>query len=166
MSRIQHLLSCACVAALLGAANPAAAQTAGTYTGVNSQGKPVEVKLVDDGVGGLILESLVMFWTADCTRSGPGREVAWGVGSNTAVTSSTVDVEFRGNGLYEKWRLVFDGGSVSGTFTGRTPEFTDIETSTRSVQRCDSGNLTFSASQSTPAILPLRLPAGAAVQLR
>ena len=141
------------------------AQSAGTYAGLNSQGNTVEIALVDDGAGGLLVESLTMFWTADCTRSGPGRSVAWGVGSQAPVVTGPIDLEFSGNALYEKWSLVFSGNTVTGTFTGRTPEFTDIATSSRKVQRCDSGPLSFSANL-TPGAAARRLAPGQWLQLR
>jgi hypothetical protein len=131
--------------------NPvASAQSAGVYAGLNSQGKPVEITVADDGLGGLQLTSALMFWTADCTRSGPGREVAWGVGANTPIVGNQLNTEFRSNGLYEKWSYVFSGNTVTGTFMGRTPEFTDVSSSTRKVQLCDSGNLSFSADLAVP----------------
>jgi hypothetical protein len=163
----EPMFRAAAVAAVLLAAGgtSALAQSAGTYTGTNSQGKTVEVTLADEGAG-LRITSLLMFWSADCTRSGPGRDVAWGVGAQEPVTGGSQTYEFRGNGLYERWTLNFDGSAVTGTFTARTPEFTDVATSTRSVQLCNSGSLTFSANlQPVPSLQPT-LKAGEAVQLR
>ncbi len=165
MIRIKlHLVAATCALCLL---HPlASAQTAGVYVGLNSQGKPVEITLADDGLGGLQLTSALMFWTADCTRSGPGREVAWGVGANTPIVGNQLNTEFRSNGLYEKWTFVFSGNTVTGTFMGRTPEFTDIASSTRKVQLCDSGNLSFSADQAVPTTTRQGLKPGETMRLQ
>lgn len=150
---------------LLCAAAPA--QTIGHYEGTTSQGQFISIDVVDDGAGGNAFGGGLVFWEADCTRSGPGRGVGWGVGTTIPFSGNKLSTEFRFNTLYEKWKMTFSGSSVSGTFLGRTPEFTDPNTSTKSVQLCDSGMLSFSADLMPPALVGHALPApGQALKLK
>lgn len=128
------------------AASSASAQVVGTYQGVTSQGQFVEVQLIQDANGALAFGGGTVFWQASCTRSGPGRTVAWGIGASTPLDGQSVTHEFRGNSLYERWRMLFAGNTVSGNFIGRTPEYVDPFSSTRQVQLCDSGNISFTAT--------------------
>ncbi len=128
------------------AAGTASAQVVGLYQGVTSQGQLIEIQLIEDANGTLAFGGGTVFWQATCTRSGPGRTVAWGIGASTPLDGQQVTHEFRGNSLYERWRMLFAGNTVSGNFTGRTPEFVDPFSSSRQVQLCDSGNLSFTAT--------------------
>jgi hypothetical protein len=139
-------------------ASTASAQTFGTYEGLTSQGKFMSLDVVDDGLGGTAFGGGLVFWDADCSKSGPGRSVAWGVGTSIPFGGTKVSAEFKFNMLYEKWKLTFSGSTVTGTFLGRTPEFVDVNTSTKSVEMCDSGTLTFSATLAPP-LAARRLPA-------
>jgi hypothetical protein len=138
--------SMAAVGGLWMLAQAASAQTIGHYEGTTSQGNLMSIDVVDDGSGGTAFGGGLVFWQATCSKSGPGRNVAWGVGTNQPFSGNKVNAEFSFNMLYEKWKLTFSGNSVSGTFLGRTPEFTDVSTSTKAVELCDSGSLSFSAN--------------------
>ena len=132
------------------------AQPLGHYNGTTSQGSPVSFDVVDDGSGGVIVAGFSMSWTASCTRSGPGRGVGWGVWANSPVVDNKTAFELAYNMVYEKVRMSFrqQGEVVSGSFLGRTPEFVDVTSSTRLVEMCDSGALTFEArrdASSAPA---------------
>ncbi|HEX5684494.1 MAG TPA: hypothetical protein VFY73_10730 [Ideonella sp.] len=133
---------------LLAAAAPA--QTIGHYQGTTSQGHFISINVVDDGAGGNAFGGGQVLWEANCTKSGPGRLVSWALGTFIPFSGKKFATEFRLNSLYEKWKLTFRGNSVSGTFLGRTPEFTDPATSTKSVQLCDSGLLSFTATLTAP----------------
>lgn len=122
------------------------AQVVGLYQGITSQGQLIEIQLIEDANGALAFGGGTVFWQATCTRSGPGRTVAWGIGASTPLEGQAVTHEFRGNSLYERWRMVFAGNTVSGNFIGRTPEYVDPFASSRQVQLCDSGNLSFTAT--------------------
>ena len=128
------------------AAGTTSAQVAGLYQGVTSQGQLIEIQLIENRIGTLVFSGGTVFWQATCTRSGPGRTVAWGIGASTPLDGQQVTHEFRGNSLYERWRMFFAGNNVSGTFVGRTPEYVDPFASSRQVQLCDSGTLNFTAT--------------------
>ena len=155
MIRTLHRLLPATLAplALTCLAGNAGAQQIGLYTGTTSQGNNFEVRVVDDGFGNPLLESLTVFWTATCTKSGPGRGVAWGVGSGAPIVDRKIAAEYRFNMLYEKFDLKFNasGSSVTGKFQARTPEFEDATNSVSSVERCDSGALTLSGDYQVPS---------------
>lgn len=157
-------------AATLGAlwllATAAPAQTIGHYEGTTSQGHPISFDVIDDGAGGNAFGGGGAFWEADCSKSGPGRNAAWGVGTNIPFSGNKVMVEFRFNALYQKWKITFSGSSASGTFLGRTPEFTDVNSSTKSVELCDSGTLSFTAELAPPAEAGTRLAPGQALKLK
>ena len=142
------------------------AQVAGLYQGVTSQGQTIEVSLIDDGNGGLAFGGGTVFWQASCTRTGFGRNVAWGIGASVPLDGQSVTTEFIGNSLYERWRLFFAGNTVSGNFVGRTPEFVDPFASSRQVQLCDSGNLSFNGTLVPGAKAIAPLSAGQALQLK
>lgn len=149
---------------LLAAAAPA--QTIGHYEGTTSQGQFISIEVVDDGAGGNAFGGGLVFWEADCTKSGPGRGVGWGLGTNVPFSGNKFATEFRLNTLYEKWKMTFSGSSVSGTFLGRTPEFTDPATSTKSVQLCDSSLLSFSATLTPPLAGHAPLTPGQVLKLK
>lgn len=163
----RRLAACATtLGALWLLATPASAQTIGHYEGTTSQGHGMSIDVVDDGAGGNAFGGGLMFWEADCSKSGPGRFVGWGVGTSIPFSGNKFSTEFRFNTLYEKWKLTFSGDTVTGTFLGRTPEFTDPETSTKSVQLCDSGNLSFSATLVPPAEARTRVAPGQVLKLK
>lgn len=162
-----HLMrSIAAVGGLWLLASTASAQTLGTYEGLTSQGKSITLDVVDDGAGGNAFGGGLVFWDADCSKSGPGRGVAWGVGTNIPFGGTKVSAEFKFNMLYEKWKLTFAGTTVTGTFVGRTPEFMDVNTSTKSVELCDSGTLSFSATLVPPLAPRQKLAPGQAIRLQ
>ena len=155
-----HLMrTIAAVGGLWLLASTASAQTLGTYEGLTSQGKSITLDVVDDGAGGNAFGGGLVFWDAECSKSGPGRGVAWGVGTN-------ISAEFKFNMLYEKWKLTFAGTTVTGTFVGRTPEFMDVNPSTKSVELCDSGTLSFSATLVPPLAPRQKLAPGQAIRLQ
>jgi len=163
----RHTALIAAVGALWMLSAAAAAQTIGHYEGTTSQGNGISIDIVDDGAGGTAFGGAGLGWIATCTKSGPGRSVGWGVGTNIPFSGNKFSTEFKFNTLYEKWKMTFSGSSVSGTFLGRTPEFTDPDTSTKSVQLCDSGMLSFSADLVPPAATRQPLPApGHAIPLK
>lgn len=148
------------------AAGTASAQVVGLYQGVTSQGQLIEIQLTEDGIGTLVFGGGTVFWQATCSRSGPGRSVAWGIGANTPLDGQQVTHEFRGNSLYERWRMFFAGNNVSGTFIGRTPEYVDPFASSRQVQLCDSGTLNFTATLVPGAKPSAPVANGQAVQIK
>lgn len=157
--------------AALGTAAPASAQVAGLYRGQTDQGQTIEITITQDSSTGLFyFGGALVFWTATCKVSGPGRGVAWGIGGNEPLTFPTTAYTFRGNGLYEEYKFKFIGGTrIRGNFLGRTPEFVDVNTSSKQVQLCDSGNLGFTADWVPPseaARSPALPAAGQAVQIR
>lgn len=130
----------------------ASAQVPGVYTGTLTSGGTIELTLTDNGLGGADLTSVVVFWQPTCTLSGASRTTAWGIGTQTPVpTGQRVQVEFRGNALYERFRFVTSGTAMTGDFLGRTPEFADVNRSTTRVELCDSGLQSFNASWVPPA---------------
>jgi len=126
----------------------AAAQQLGHFQGLTDNGDEVNITVGLDDFSQVAVRDIGMFWMATCTKSGPGRGVGWGVGTSQPIVDRKAAIEVRGNSLYMAWTLKFNaaGDTVTGTVTGRTPEFTDVSTSTKSVQMCDSGKRTFSAT--------------------
>lgn len=148
------------------AAQAASAQVPGLYVGTTSQGQTIEITVVEDNLQQPAFAGVTVFWQAVCTRSGPGRNVAWGVGTTPLpITEPLLNFEFRGNSLYEKFRFQFAGNNVSGTFVGRTPEFVDVFSATRQVQLCDSGNVSFNATRVEGARPQAAPVAGQAVRI-
>lgn len=146
MNRLANAARFAVTAACTLAAAGASAQVVGIYQGVTSQGQFIEIQVIEDANNALAFGGGTVFWQASCTRSGPGRTVAWGIGASTPLDGQQVTHEFRGNSLYERWRMTFAGNNVSGNFIGRTPEFVDPFASSRQVQLCDSGTVSFTAT--------------------
>ena len=141
------------LAALALSASAAQAQQFGLYVGTTSQGETFELRVDDDGFGNPLLASATVFWSATCTKSGPGRFTAWGIGASEPIIARKVALEARFNQLYEKFDLKFNaaGNRVTGKFQGKTSEFEDIANSTRSVELCDSGTLDVSADLQVPS---------------
>lgn len=149
MTRIT-LFALAAAAALTTLA--AQAQQIGHYVGTTSQGQTFEMDVTDDGFGNPLFHAATVFWSATCTKSGPGRFTAWGVGLDTPIVNRKATAEVRYNQLYEKFDLKFNaaGNRVTGKFQGKTSEFQDIATSTRNVELCDSGLLDVTADLQLP----------------
>lgn len=164
--------------AALSAATPASAQLAGLYVGTTEQGQSVEIKITQDEGGLYYFGGATVYWEATCKTSGPGRQVAWGIGVSAPLGSPNTEYTFASNALYENYKFRFLGGTrIKGTFIGRTPEFVDPNASSKKVQLCDSGALSFVADYTGPAPLAggvasdaaggSSIPAkGSAVQLR
>jgi hypothetical protein len=166
MTRIPRLA----LAALALCASASQAQQFGTYVGTTSQGETFEIRVDDNGFGDPVLASATVFWSATCTKSGPGRFTAWGIGVSEAIVARKVTLEARYNQLYEKFDLKFNaaGNRVTGKFQGKTSEFEDIANSTRSVELCDSGTLDVSADLQVPSAVRTPaavLPTGTAMRL-
>lgn len=130
------------------AAGLSQAQQLGRFEGVTDNGDPMSLVVALDEFSQLVVKDVGMFWMATCTKSGPGRGVGWGVGLTEPIVDRKAAFEFRGNSLYMAWTMKFNaaGDTVTGTVTGRTPEFTDVSSSTKSVQLCDSGKRSFTAT--------------------
>lgn len=144
----------------------AQAQSFGLYQGQTTEGDTVEITVGDDGAGGPAVLGATVFWTATCAKSGPGRNSAWGVGTNQPIVNRKATLDFRFNGLYEHFVLKFNaaGNQVSGSFLGRTPEFVDVASNTKQVELCDTGTRSFSADLQ-PALAPrVALPAAGQAQ--
>jgi hypothetical protein len=143
------------------AAPLAQAQQAGTYEGLTDAGDALTIKVELDEFSQPRVHEVGMSWTATCTKSGPGRGVGWGAGASEPVVDRKAAFEVIGNALYQAWTMKFNasGTQVSGTFLGRTPEFTDVHTSTKSVQLCDSGKRSFTADLVTPTRVGQPAPA-------
>ena len=101
------LLSTLCTVAGLSLADAAQAQSFGTYVGSTTEGDSVEITVGDDGFGGPMITGALVFWTATCTESG-SRGVAWGIGASQPIVNGKATLEFRGNPLYERFRLKFE----------------------------------------------------------
>lgn len=159
MTRYKTLRPLAVAGALM-AALTVQAQQVGTYTGTTSQGELFELTVIDDGFGNPVFEGAVVFWIGTCTKSGPGRFSAWGIGANAPIVDRKVVFEARYNQLFEKFDLKFNasGSQVTGKFQGKTSEFEDVANSTKSVELCDSGPLTVSASYQAPSGARTALP--------
>jgi len=136
----------------LGAALPASAQLAGLYVGTTEQGQTIEIKITQDEGGLYYFGGATVFWEATCKTTGPGRTVAWGIGTTVPLTFPNTEYTFASNALYENYKFRFIGGTrIKGNFTGRTPEFVDPSVSSKQVQLCDSGSLSFVADYAGPA---------------
>lgn len=168
---LKSTLPAAAVALIaLTAAAPASAQVAGVYRGLTDQGQSIEITITQDGSGLFYFGGALVFWEATCKVSGPGRSVAWGIGTTVPLTFPTTEYTFASNALFENFKFRFLGGTrIRGNFLGRTPEFVDVSSSSKQVQLCDSGNIGFTADWQAPseAARSPALPApGQAVQLR
>lgn len=159
MTRFKSLAPIAAACTLL-AATATQAQQFGTYAGTTSQGDTFELTVVDDGFGNPVFQGATVFWSGTCTKSGPGRFTAWGIGANVPIVNRKVVFEARYNQLFEKFDLKFNasGSQVTGKFQGKTSEFEDIASSTKSVELCDSGPLTVSATYLAPTGARVALP--------
>ena len=89
------------LAALALSASAAQAQQFGLYVGTTSQGETFELRVDDDGFGNPLLASATVFWSATCTKSGPGRFTAWGIGASEPIIARKVALEARFNQLNE-----------------------------------------------------------------
>lgn len=126
----------------------AQAQQVGTYEGVTDAGDSLTIKVELDEFGQPRVHEVGIGYIATCTKSGPGRWVGWGAGVSQSIVARKASFEVRGNALYQSWALKFNGAGdqISGSFLGRTPEFVDLDSSTKLVQLCDSGKRSFTAS--------------------
>lgn len=129
-------------------ASLAQAQQVGVYEGLTDAGDPLTIKVELDEFSQPRVHEVGMSWIATCTKTGPGRFVGWGAGVSESIVARKASFEVRGNALYQSWTLKFNGAGdqVSGSFLGRTPEFVDLDSSTKQVQLCDSGKRSFTAS--------------------
>lgn len=137
------------IALLLGlTASLAQAQQVGTYEGLTDAGDSLTIKVELDEFGQPRVHEVGIGYIATCTKSGPGRWVGWGAGVSETIVARKASFEVRGNALYQSWALKFNGAGdqISGSFLGRTPEFVDLDSSTKLVQLCDSGKRSFTAS--------------------
>ncbi|MBQ0960987.1 hypothetical protein KAK06_18675 [Ideonella sp. 4Y11] len=129
-------------------ASLAQAQQVGTYEGLTDAGDSLTIKVEHDEFGQPRVHEVGIGYIASCTKSGPGRWVGWGAGVSQSIVARKASFEVRGNALYQSWTLKFNGAGdqISGSFLGRTPEFVDLDSSTKQVQLCDSGKRSFTAS--------------------
>lgn len=130
---------------------PLWAQQMGHYAGTLSGGGEVHFDVVDNGAGGVRIDSFGFSYIADCAKTGPGRWVGWGIGGGPDIVDGATSYSMPGTVLHTQYDMVFDSGGtqVSGNFNTYTAEFVNVDKHNSSAQRCMSGQQTFTASYVT-----------------